>query len=335
VAAIALYHSSLFTHITSSDATDSNLAASVALATSNNDSNLALITEPDAGISPILNAITNATSSVDLVMYQLEDPAIEQALAVDKSRGISVRVLLNGGYYGKPDSPNVNQLAYDFLKSHDVSVEWTPARFALTHEKSLVIDNIAAYILTFNFTPQYYASSRDFGVIDTDTRDVNAMEQTFDDDWNDISDAAGTGDDLVWSPGSENTLISTIDNANKTLLVYNEEINDADVTQALVNAAQRGVSVEVVMTYSSEWKKSFTQLKAAGVQVKTFDPKATLYIHAKMILADGKQAFVGSENFSPTSLNKNRELGLMLTDSTVLISLSNIFNTDFNSATAF
>ena len=328
IALILFSHTPIFTHVLNQSKTN-DLTASAGLALQTHNNQLSLITEPDAGITPMLSAIQNATSSVDLVMYQLEDQHIEQALVNDEGRGVAVRVLLNGGYYGKPDSPNVNQNAYDFLKSHQVSVEWTPARFALTHEKSLVIDKTVAYILTFNFTPQYYATGREFGVIDSDISDVSDMEQTFDDDWNNVSETAPTGSDLVWSPGSADTLVALIDSAHTSLLVYNEEMNDADVTQALISAAQRGVSVKVVMTYSNSWKKSFNLLKDAGVQVRTYAAKAPLYIHAKMILSDGTQAFVGSENFSPTSLNKNRELGLMITDPEILTSLSNTFSQDY------
>ena len=50
------------------------------------------------------------------------------------------------------------------------------------HDRRLVVDG-RAYILTFNLTPQYYASDRDFGVIDRDAADVPAIERTFAADW--------------------------------------------------------------------------------------------------------------------------------------------------------
>ena len=40
-------------------------------------------------------------------------------------------------------------------------------------------------------------------------------------------------------------------------------------------------------------------------------PKSPLYMHAKMIVSNS-EAFVGSENFSQTSLEVNREMGLLL-----------------------
>ena len=139
-----------------------------------------LITEPQEGIAPLLAAIRGARRSVQLVMYEDEDAQVDSALASAHDRGVKVQVLLNGGYYGEGSSDN--EPAYRYLRAHRVAVRWTPPYFALTHQKSLVVDG-RAYILTFNLTPQYYASDRDFGVIDRDAADVSAIERAFAADW--------------------------------------------------------------------------------------------------------------------------------------------------------
>ena len=130
-------------------------------------------------------------------------------------------------------------------------------------------------------------------------------------------------------------MVSLINNAQKSIEVYNEEMSDSAVISALEQAAKRGVIVEVVMTNSSDWKTDFTNLTNSGVQVRTYASSASLYIHAKMILTDGNKAFLGSENFSSSSLDDNRELGLTLTDSSVINSLGATFSQDWQGATAF
>jgi len=292
-----------------------------------------LITEPQAGIAPFISAISGASKSVDLVMYQLEDQQVESALASDASNGITVRVLLNKGYYGEQSTDN--EAAYNYLNSHGVQVKWTPSYFALTHQKTLIIDDKTADIMTLNFTPQYYSTSRDFSVTDNDPSDVSAIETTFNADWNSNKITAPSGADLVWSPGSQAEMVSLINNAQKTIEVYNEEMSDSAVISALEQAAERGVSVEVVMTNSSDWKTDFTNLTNAGVQIRTYASSASLYIHAKMILTDGTNVFLGSENFSSSSLDDNRELGINLTSSTVISSLESTFSQDWQGATAF
>lgn len=295
-----------------------------------------LITEPDAGIEPIISLIESASSSVDLVMYELEDPDVEHALATDEARGVAVRVLLNGGYYGKKESPD-NDTAYQYFSQSGIAVpvKWTPPYFALTHQKTLVVDGKTAVIMTMNLTPQYYASSREFNVVDNDSNDVSAIEAAFDDDWNGTESAATDGDSLVWSPGSEPALLALINGAQTSLDIYNEEMADTDITNALEDAARRGVAVRIDMTYSSEWKKTFAALAGAGVQIRTYAAEAPLYIHAKVILADDKKAFVGSENFSSGSLAENRELGIIVADQATIGSIESTFEKDWEGATPF
>ncbi len=289
---------------------------------------LALITEPQAGIAPVLSALRGARHQVEMVMYEDEDSQVNAALAADHRRGVEVRVLLNGGYYGEGSTQN--QAAYSYLRARSVPVKWTPSYFALTHQKTLLVDG-RAYILTFNLTSQYYASSRDFGVIDTIAADERAVQQTFNADWSGQRITPPTGAELLWSPGSEQAQVSLIESAQGFLDIYNEEMDSTPIEQALEADAKRGVNVEVTMTYDSSWKDAFAQLSAAGVHIRTYSPTAPLYIHAKMILS-ASRVFLGSQNFSYTSLQRNRELGLITPNPTIRASLRQTFDSDYAGA---
>jgi phosphatidylserine/phosphatidylglycerophosphate/cardiolipin synthase-like enzyme len=293
---------------------------------------LTLITEPDDGMTPILAAIKNASTSVDLVIYELQDQDVENALAAAAGRGVSVRVILNGGYYGAGST--INQPAFSYLQSHGVHVKWSPKYFALTHQKTLIIDGTTTYLMTFNFTPKYYKKSRDFGIEDSDPQDVSAIEKTFNADWNSTKEIPENGDDLIWSPGSEQVLLAMITSAHSTLLVSSEELTDVVIINALAAAAGRGVKVYVLMTDNKKWHSAFSQLKAAGVQVRVYAARAPLYIHEKIIIVDGIQAFVGSENLTSSSLEKNRELGLLISTPTIVQKIAEIFTSDWYGAVA-
>ena len=297
------------------------------------DSGLSLITEPGPGDRPFLQAVQSAQSSVDLVMYELSDPTFEQALVSAEKRGVPVRVLLNGGYYGGGSA--ANEAAYSYLKANGVPVRWSPSRFALTHQKTLVADDKTAYIMTLNLVDQDYSTSRDFAVADTNSQDVSAIEATFTADWNSQSIRPSDGVDLVWSPGALDSELSLINSVRHTLDIYNEEMGDSAVTSALEAAARRGVDVKVVMTASSDWDSAFKKLTAAGVHVRTYEQDARLYIHAKMILVDGRRAFLGSQNFSAGSLDDNRELGIILSTGATIRSLEGTFAGDYAHATPF
>ncbi|MBY0473001.1 cardiolipin synthase [Patescibacteria group bacterium] len=293
-----------------------------------------LLIEPDAGITPVLSRIEHAQKSIDLVMYTLSDDQVVQALGDAVTRGVSVRVLLNGGYYSKKESSN--DASYAALQKLHVPVKWTPTSFALTHQKTLVVDGKEALVMTFNLQSKYYKTGRDFAIADTDPNDIAAIEKVF------AADFAGSyvepqqGDTLLWSPGSEDELLYLIKSASSTLDIYNEEMADKDITEALVVAAKRGVKVRVDMTYATNWKPAFIKLRDGGVAVRTFPSSSkTLYIHAKVIIADGTTAFMGSENFSETSLNKNRELGVVTSAPQIVGGLQHIFDIDWAKSRPF
>jgi phosphatidylserine/phosphatidylglycerophosphate/cardiolipin synthase-like enzyme len=54
-----------------------------------------------------------------------------------------------------------------------------------------------------------------------------------------------------------------------------------------------------------------------------------------VIVADGARAYVGSENLSQTSLDKNREVGLVVTDASSIAPLVSSFETDWTGGTLF
>ncbi len=83
------------------------------------------------------------------------------------------------------------------------------------------------------------------------------------------------------------------------------------------------------MTSTSTTLAALAKLASGGVHVHLYDKDASLYIHAKVIVADGQRAFVGSQNLSEASLDYNRELGLITSDPTVVASLGATLSSDF------
>jgi cardiolipin synthase len=291
-----------------------------------------LVTEPDDGMQPIYALMSSARHELDMTMYELADPQAVDILEADAARGVEVRVILDKDYSGA----YVNNAAYSELRSHGVEVHWAPAD-TIFHQKTITVDDHKSAVMSLNLTSEYYSSTRDFAVETTDHSDVAAIEQVFRTDWagSGPPQAGPPGLNLLWSPGAEAPILGLIQSAQHSLLIENEEMADPDVTSALEAAARRGVDVEVVMTYSSSWAGSFRDLVAAGVRVRTYASDAALYIHAKAIVADGTRMFVGSQNFSDSSLNYNRELGIITSDRALVGPLGRTVASDFKGATPF
>jgi cardiolipin synthase len=293
---------------------------------------VSVFVEPNAGESPIVDAIDGAKKSVWLEMYILSDTNVIRALEETANRGIDVRVMLEPHPVGT-SSPTSTM---DKLRAAGAKVEETNPAFALTHEKGMIIDGTTAYIMTSNFSrsalggygsSSRYSENREYDIIDTRFQDVQAVTAIFNADWS-RSNAQFNDPNLVVSPvNARNDFMAFINSAHHTLIVEAEEMQDSSIEQALVSAAQRGVQVEVILPSSGTGNDQGIQtIKQGGVQVKE---DSQLYMHAKMMVADGREAFVGSENISSESLDHNRELGILISDSGVISTLEQTFQQDW------
>ena len=69
------------------------------------------------------------------------------------------------------------------------------------------------------------------------------------------------------------------------------------------------------------------------MRISYYSSSHGFYIHGKVVEADygttHAKVFIGSENFSSTSLNRNRELGLITSDHAVMSSVARTFAADF------
>jgi phosphatidylserine/phosphatidylglycerophosphate/cardiolipin synthase-like enzyme len=288
-----------------------------------------LIVEPGAGFSPVYSLISGARRTIDVTMYEFSDTTAEHDLAAAAKRGVRVRVILDHR------ARSVNSHAYSYFGSHGVAVTWSSSHYRYTHQKTVIIDGTKAVIMTANLTSRYYATSRDFLVTDTERADVSAITAVFNADFAKKTVHPRHGNDLVWSPtDSQEQLIALINGATSSLRIYSEEMGDRTVEKALIKAAKRGVDVQVCgENESGEYDSAFAKLARAGIRISYYSSSTGFYIHGKVVEADYGTAhakiFIGSENFSNTSLNQNRELGLIISSHPVMSAIAGTFASDF------
>jgi cardiolipin synthase A/B len=294
-----------------------------------------LIIEPTDGMTPIYNLISSATKTLDMTMYELVDTQITSLLTGLVTKGVTVRVILDQNLEMQDNTP-----AYQALQAGGVQVHWANPTFRATHQKTITVDGATSAIMSLNLASRYYATTRDFAVVTTDAVDIAAIEATFGADFTNTSVTPQTGDDLVWSPtNAQTSLLGLINGATTSLILENEEMSDTTIIAALEAAATRGVDLQIIMTASKSWDPAFNALKGDGAKIVTYDPHASLYIHAKVMVADygtsAAKVFVGSENFSHASLTDNRELGLITSDAAILSGVNATLTSDFAGGTPY
>ncbi len=288
--------------------------------------------EPDAGEAPFINLINGATSSLKVEVYVMTARDVFDAIHSAVNRGVNVEVILTEHPYNMQAQANY---AYDYLKSIGAKVKWAPARFAYDHAKFMIADGKKAIVGTSNLTYSGISQNFEANVLTTDPEIVKALVDVFNADWNNVPAGSVPREYLVLSPNSANDFEWLIKSAKKTLKISEEEVPEGVIFNALKAAAKRGVKVQLVEPYSNlkraEGRYALSSLEKAGIEVRTVKNP---YIHAKMMIADDNYLFIGSENVSYTSLYQNREVGVILSNKSLVSKASERFNALWVNATA-
>lgn len=142
--------------------------------------------------------------------------------------------------------------------------------------------------------------------------------------------------ETVYVPSAEytETLCREIRNARSsidvTMYLFSVDPEDEDsspmrILQALTEAHGRGVRVRVLLdeTYDASrgapmrWKNknAYDLLQKSGIEVRL--DEARINTHAKVVVIDGLTVMIGSTNWTPYGLGKNREANLLTRSSEV------------------
>lgn len=282
--------------------------------------------QPDDGPQPILDEIKFAACSIDISMYIFTNQDVFDGLEFAVDRGLRLRVILERQPFG---SFGDQQDMYDRLTAAGIDVRWGPDQFTYSHSKYMIADSSVLVVTNQNFTNAGFNNNREFGVITTDPRYVKDAKAIFTADWN-RSQVSDSIEYLVVSPiNSRFTIVEMIAGSTESVWMYAEVLRDDDVTNALSAAAERGVDVRILVNPSADEDDApyFLQALTDGVQVRVLrDP----YVHSKALIVDGTSALVGSQNYSYTSLDLNREVGIVLTDTANLDRIVSVYVRDWS-----
>jgi cardiolipin synthase A/B len=272
-----------------------------------------LIVLPDDTASAIIDPIEAARHTLNIRMFLFTDPALLNAVITARHRGVHVRVMLNPA---RRDGSNDNEVAREALLAAGVSVRDSSSDFAVTHQKSMVIDSRVGFIESLNWETRDLTQTRDYAVETTHKLEVAEMVRCFDTDWAERPFVPRADSKLIWCPNNGRQRIADfIDGARETLWLQNERYQDMVIIERLVRAARRGVRVRIMSRalHKLKSKKLFEGVSGlrivhdVGAKVRMLK---NLKLHGKIMIADDERAIVGSINLSPGSFDERRELAI-------------------------
>lgn len=288
----------------------------------------AAIVEPDDGRRALIRYLDRAQRSIFVEAYILSDHSIMHALERAAAQGIQVDVLLERHPFGLGTFP---EHVASQLRAAGIVVRWSSPRFVFTHAKTIVIDDSVAIISTANFSRAAFVDNREVLIVDTATSDAHDLSNVFRADWDRLPPTFHSPDLVISPSNARQDLESFVSSAHRSIEVYAEELQDLAMERLLSARVRSHVRVRVLLppsALSGPRRPGMTLVRRLGVRTLS-----SPYIHAKVIVVDGSRAFVGSENLSSTSLDRNREIGLFIRGS-VVSRLHGVFGLDWRRASS-
>lgn len=286
--------------------------------------NLALIVQPGDSFFPIVDAIDGAKTSIRMTIFRMNDPIVREAMTYAVSRGVHVQALVAPASKGWTKK---NKKLAEELAKVGIEVRVPRARkekIKRYHYKIMTIDDQSSLILTFNPTQKNLHYARDFGLLIKDPEIATELSRLFDADW---SGATFKPSDLplAISPhNSRDKMLELLNSAERTIRILDAKVQDQQAIGLLLRKASSGCSIKIIGedTDYDQVVPNFNVRKLARYK-----------LHAKCIVVDGTRFFVGSQNLRKVSLDRRREVGLIVEDDAMARKIERVFDEDWDNAT--
>ncbi|MHA1304959.1 MAG: phospholipase D-like domain-containing protein, partial [Candidatus Heimdallarchaeaceae archaeon] len=307
----------------------------------------------------------NAKTSFYLEVYTLSSEPLVNELIRAHQRDVEVIVLLSHDRVSSYEDEYTEEAAYR-LNNTGIDVLWTSSTFRFTHAKFWIVDHELVFVYSGNWAPssipQYSSArnNREMGFAFDDTDIAAYYETVFFDDYliaSPYDSSIGHTGNLqanatsgtykhpftsstfveyaevtpIFSPDNSYELLSVlIKSANETIdLELQYILFDCDLLDDIIDAAQRGVRVRVIIPEPDSTNDNVTEtLLTNGIQVKFFEGLG--HNHNKYVCVDGEIVQISSINWSNNSLTNNREAGAIVKNANVADYFTAVFEYDWD-----
>ena len=129
----------------------------------------------------------------------------------------------------------------------------------------------------------------------------------------------GPSEDAVEIQGAlimRQALLDTVDIAERELIIVGYMIDDEKIVDRICSkSASVSIIVHVDEKQTSDWpraKAAVSKMRRSGAIVKLHNPGSRESLHAKVMVADSKEAIVGSANLTSRGADRNFEVGVKI-----------------------
>ena len=130
--------------------------------------------------NPSLDAINAATKTLNIRMFLFTDPTLLNTVIAAKTPR---RPRPRHAQSGPPQRKSENEESRKTLVGAGIEVRDSSPEFALTHQKSMVIDEATGFVESLNWETRDLTETRDYAVVTTHKIEVDEMVKCFEADW--------------------------------------------------------------------------------------------------------------------------------------------------------
>jgi cardiolipin synthase A/B len=272
-----------------------------------------LIVQPDDGVAPVVTGIKHARRSIDVLIFRLDRAEIARALEAAVARGVHVRALT--AHTNRGGNKSLRKLEMRLLEA-GVTVSRTADDLVRYHGKMMIVDGRLLHVYGFNFTGLDIESSRSFGVITKNKKLVAEAMKLFAADFDRQPYVPGYERFIVSPENSRERLAAFLKGARKQLLIYDPKVSDDAMLKIITERIADGVDVRVIGKVEAKW----------NVKSEKYPGRR---LHIRAIIRDRERAFIGSQSLRRLELEKRREVGVIVTDESVVRQMLKVFEDDW------
>jgi cardiolipin synthase len=286
-----------------------------------------LLVDGEEAFDQILAAIDSATESIYVQTYIWKDDmtgkqvvtglksAARNGVEVTVSKDILGTVFELGDLLKGNPSPVFTKEGLKEYENINVKLDV----FSDTdHSKYFIVDERLVIFGGMNIADEYHTQWHDYMVLMRSSRWAKAFKNKVLNSipWPVPSPFVITVNDRK-ATEIRTAFIEMIDNAAESIIIEHAYFSDDKVIAAVKRAAERGVIVKIILPKKPDTHGYANMVTINKLLVPEPVKNVTIYFfpemsHAKVALADGKIAVIGSANLTPRSMLTSREVALFV-----------------------
>ncbi len=249
----------------------------------------------------LIKKINNTKNRAWVNVYTFTLPWLRESLFRAKNRWVDVRVLLEKNPY---NTVTINRETIQFLTENVIPFhESSEKQFAFLHAKYMIFDE-SWIVETANWTRSSFSTNREFFVLGTDNSILTNLVDIFQEDFTGWKGESTDSRLLAGPTNARERLVLFLDHSEQEVDIYAPSLTDDVLIQKLNDICHRWVKVRILKAeYEENDQKYDTCLQVRRMKKP---------LHAKVILTDRNEGFVGSFNYTKNSLENNREVWLFI-----------------------